>query len=280
MLARHIAVIPFKQAAYQKMLGDFRVKLLIKEEACYGPSGLLIATARKMGIVTAEYQHGVVSAGTDAYNFASVILGSAEYRETLPEYFLTYGKWWGEQINAPVKNVAIGNPHRAMRMQRIETESVRPRNDILILGDGFDTPLYLALCDRLVERLGGRFKIVFRPHPLERPNIDRLVRDLGSAVHIDRNGDIYTSFLTAHAVLSEVSTGLFEAIGLVENVFLWDTPKSRFCYPSYPLEAIRDAEDMELKLACGHNKTIAADDVWENGWEANYRGFVEQALGV
>lgn len=278
MLAKHMAAIPFKQAVYQKMLGDLKVELLIKEEACYGPSGVLIATARKMGIVTAEYQHGIVSAGTDAYNFAPVLLDSDEYRKTLPEYFLTYGKWWGAQINAPVKKVAIGNPHRTAQIQHIDR--TRPRSDILILGDGIDTPLYLAFCDRLMQRLGNEFRVVFRPHPFERPIIDSLARSRGSAVHIDRNGDIYSSFMTAHAVLSEVSTGLFEAVGLVENIFLWDTPKSRFCYPSHPFELIRDANDMELKLARGHNKTVVADDLWENGWEENYRNFVRQALAL
>ena len=80
-------------------------RLLIKEEACYGgaDNACAILAARNLGMVSAEYQHGAVSSGHNAYNFAPAISSAKSYRKTLPDYFLAYGSWWAAQINAPVK---------------------------------------------------------------------------------------------------------------------------------------------------------------------------------
>ena len=76
----------------------------------------MIVAAKEMGIRTAEYQHGAVSRGHDAYNVAPGQGSSPEYQKVLPEFFLGYGRWWNEQINVPVTKVAVGNPHRDWRM--------------------------------------------------------------------------------------------------------------------------------------------------------------------
>eukprot|EP01041_Mallomonas_annulata_P033607 gene33607-56255_t len=102
---------------YRKYRSAFEragARLLLKEEACYGgaDNASAVIAARDLGMATAEYQHGAITFGHDAYNFAPAILESAAYRRTLPDYLLTYGQWWGEQVNAPVRKIAIGNPHR------------------------------------------------------------------------------------------------------------------------------------------------------------------------
>ncbi|MDO9419790.1 MAG: hypothetical protein Q7T66_03920 [Herminiimonas sp.] len=282
-LARKSAAIPWLYAHYQRLLTQVHPKILIKEEACYGPSSVLIRAARDLGIHTAEYQHGSVSAGHDAYNFADLICKDDEYRKTLPDYFLSYGRWWGGQINAPIKKVDIGNPHRTARLEEYCDYQQQERIDILILGDGIETDLYIRLAQQLADTVDERFQVVFRPHPIEKNAVlERFPEGRIDKIRIDLNSDIYQSFFSAHAVVSELSTGLFEAVGLVGNIFIWDTAKARFCYPQHPFSTFSDSNDLVSQLSGRAQKYIKAvqeSDIWQPDWRKNYDGFLA-GLGI
>ena len=47
----------------------------------------IIVGAKNGGAITAEYQHGSVFPGHDAYNFADTILESETCRKIFPDYF-------------------------------------------------------------------------------------------------------------------------------------------------------------------------------------------------
>lgn len=100
---------------YKSIFKRMGTRLLIKEEACYGgaDNATAVVAARHSGMMVAEYQHGSLSKGHNAYNFAQSVLDDSNYLQTLPDHLLVYGSWWGEQINAPVTKIVIGNPHRS-----------------------------------------------------------------------------------------------------------------------------------------------------------------------
>lgn len=265
------------------MLERVQPKVLIKEEACYGSAAVLMRAARSLGIVTAEYQHGAVSAGHDAYNLAPTLRNSIEYQKTLPDYFLGYGQWWNDQINMPITKVVIGNPHRSEQLQRYAADPQQERSDILVLGDGIETNLYLGLARQLAEQLGGKFTVVFRPHPMERVKVlAEYTSGATAGVRIDQNGDIYQSFLTAYAVVSELSTGLFEAVGLASRIFIWNTPKARFGFPSHPFSVFEDASDLARQLFESNGKEFSPEqsqEIWAPNWRENYQQFLA-GIGV
>lgn len=259
-------------------------RLLINEEACYGgaDNATAILAAKHLDMATAEYQHGAVSAGHDAYNFAQAISASQAYRQTLPEYFLAYGSWWGQQINAPTKKLVVGNPNRIETLIGVPAKIGKPEQ-ILVLGDGLDTPLYLTLCESLIAALGGTYQVVFRPHPFERAKIfsDHRSGFVGK-VAIDFHSDIYTSFREAGVVISEVSTGLFEAIGLVARIFIWDTPKARFGYPAHPFQRFSDADELARRIRDEGEGRVSGQDIqsiWAPNWQRNYLEFIDEVLG-
>ena len=267
---------------YQSIFKRTGARLLLKEEGCYGgpDDSSAIFAARTLGMVTAEYQHGAVSSGHDAYNFAPAILNNDNYRQILPDFFLTYGSWWGEQINAPVEKLAIGNPHRAETLGGSSSDSSRGRR-ILVLGDGIETALYLELCERLAVTLGSRREVVFRPHPLERDSV--LANHSGGfagKVNVDAHEDLYESFREAAAVVSEVSTGLFEAIGLVPRIYIWDTPKARYSYPVHPFHRFSDADELAhliLEKSAGRVSPADMESIWAPNWRRNYLAFIGRA---
>lgn len=268
---------------YQSIFKKVDARILIKEEACYGgaDNASAILAAKHLGMVTAEYQHGTVSLGHDAYNYAPAILNDHTYREIFPNYFLTFGSWWGEQINVPAEKIAIGNPHRTETLGSSDVDSGK-RQRILVLGDGLATALYLTLCEQLATALGSMVEVVFRPHPLERASVWAKHPDgFAGKVRIDGHKDIYISFREAGAVVSEVSTGLFEAIGLVQKVFLWDTPRARFSLPDHPFQCFSDADelaDLVRDESAGRVSVQQIEKVWAPNWQRNYLEFIEQVV--
>lgn len=276
MFAGKIAALPFMFSMYQRLLASTQAKLLLKEEACYGTSAVVVAAARSLGMITAEYQHGLISSGHDAYNFAPTVRESSALKNCLPEYFLGYGDWWFDNMNAPVNKIAVGNPHRTSLI-----ETMQPRSEkswLLVIGDGIDTEMFLEFAASLVapaRQLG--LQVVFRPHPMERHLFEAGANPRGG-IQIDSHGEIYHSLACARAVIGEASTALFEASGVADAVFVWRTPKSRFNLPSHPFVAVSTAEQMMREL---ENQAHAVSGpqsglIWAHEWRRNYLAFLKK----
>jgi hypothetical protein len=154
------------------------------------------------------------------------------------------------------------------------------KTDILILGDGVETALYLELVRSLVplaKRLSLR--LVFRPHPLERRFFAAAPQEGGFV--LDTNPDVYASFERASVVISEVSTGLFEAVGLAGRVLMWETAKARFSFPHHFFEAFAEPEELEQILSQPARAGLSdetVDRTWAPGWKSNYERFVATAM--
>lgn len=282
-LARKIAAIPIIRHNYIQLLKHTGAKVVIKEEGCYGYTAVFNATARELGLVTAEYQHGGISSGHYAYNLAPALVESETYRHTLPDYFLGYGQWWNDQINIPITKLAIGNPHRSERIVKLQGKACS-KSDILILGDGFETEMYLGFTKELARIIGNGLRVVFRPHPSERSKIQsESGRGIDRTIHIDRNTDIYDSFSTARIVVSEASTGLFEALGIVERILIRNTGKTRFFFPKHPFETFVDVADLSEKVKDCSVGRIALQNIyqiWAPNWRSNYLTFLRDIGGV
>jgi len=282
MLARKTAVLPHQYRRYITMLKHIAPKVLMINAACYGPSSALIVAAKEMGIVTAEYQHGAVSSGHDGYNIACCLRMDSDYRATLPDYFLSYGTWWGEQINLPVTKLSIGNPHRDAKLSKLPRQNIN-KNVVLLLGDGIETEKYLDLSRQVAKGLVGKgLRVLFRPHPMERTQAEAFHKQGADGVELDIQPDIYQSLAVAHVVVSELSTGLFEAIGLTDNIFMWNSLKAQFCFPDHPFNSFSSADELIeiLKHDKIANESVQNPDIyWEPNWQNNFIVFLK-SIGI
>ncbi len=96
---------------------------------------------------------------------------------------------------------------------------------------------------------------------------------------LDKNDDLYASLSTAHVVISEVSTGLFDAAGLADKIFIWDTPKSRFTYPQHPFQTFSSASmfwDLMSDERAGQLDRSKLEAIWATGWQKNYLNFLAE----
>jgi hypothetical protein len=232
--------------------------------------------------VKAEYQHGSISGGHDAYNFAPALRRSRSYCETLPRHLLTYGSWWGEQVDAPVNRVVIGNPHREYMLAQFAPSNL-PKRDVLLLSDGIEFHKYVELAQCIESAAASRgLRLVIRPHPLERTEVKGKHGERIGNIVIDGNGDLYASLQTAHAVISELSTGLFEAVGLADRFFMWETAKARFAYPSHPFQSFQQPEQLlELLLVAGSGRSaVPSEAIWAPSWRPKYQTFLDESLAA
>jgi hypothetical protein len=282
-LSRKIASLPWLYRYWTHFLMQAKPRVILKEEGCYGPSAALICAARNLGITTAEYQHGAVSRGHDVYNVATELLASPAYRATLPDFFLGYGRWWADEINIPVTTLPIGNPHRSEILSTMEPRRQDDTCRVLILGDGVDEELHFSWCEQLSDALGNGFKVLFRPHPSNLANFLSIERaELRQGLAIDDAPDLYSSLGQVDVVASELSTGLFEAIGIVRRIFMWTSPKSEFSFPVSPFEKFSGLDDLVNKLKAPLEqvpKAAASEQFWEPFWRTNYTNFLDN-VGV
>lgn len=286
MLAKKIAGMAIQTRNYETMFHRIRPKVVLTLAGCYGPAAALITVAKSMGIITAEYQHGTISSGHDGYNFSPTLRDSSALRSTLPEHFLSYGAWWNDRINAPVNMHTIGNPNRDFRLAQLARSAamMQSKDQILVLSDGTEFGVYLDLARKLepgATRKG--LKVVIRPHPLERSVAASINAAEYGNVMVDSKDDLYMSLVSAHAVVSELSTGLFEAVGLAEKLFVWDTPKARFGFPTFPFQPFGSAAELTQLLeddSVGRLPLSQADAIWAPGWQKNYEDFLRSCAGL
>lgn len=280
LVSRKIARLPLSLDIYRRMLEKIRPRLVINEEACYGDHGVFNHIAREMGVRVAEPQHGMVSGGHDAYCYASQLRENDSYQSYLPHDFLGYGRWWNEQINAPVNKWVIGHPHYSEQRIGLSQLAASEKN-ILILSDGIEFSKYLTLAIEVSSLLGGRYHVILRPHPLERARVYKRYPDgRAGLVTIDQHRDIYQSLANSYTVAGEVSTGLFEAIGIVRKILLWETPKARFSYPNHPFSSFVDAKTFAEAILSPDTtlKNVRQEDIWASNWRANYSDYLNHVL--
>ena len=273
--ASRLASYPMRARLFSGLFRKVQPRLAIVEEGCYGHMAVLNSVARDHGVRVAEFQHGMVTRGHDAYNVAPMLAGSQAYNRTQPHAFLGYGDWWLDQFSAPVRErVAIGNPHRSRALGGWSARS--DRRSIIVLGDGVETDAHIVFAARSRQHCPKLVPSRLSSAPARGSIGSGSVR---SGVEIDRDTDLYASLASAQVVIAEASTALFEAVGLVPRVFAWDTPKSRFYLGAHPFERALDPADLTAKLSVPRpNDGPAGASIWADDWESRFGQYLERTL--
>lgn len=275
--ALQIAGLPQHAMASEHLLRRTGARLVLKEEGCYGHSSVFNAVARDLGVAVAEYQHGAIQAGHDAYHVAPTLSVDPAYRRALPHYLLTYGVWWDQQVDVPVQTVAVGNPHRT---ERLLNRAHRRRGGVpilLVLGDGMKTGRHIAFAEGISQRLGETWSVWFRPHPLERDAVLGRSRSDWGRVYLDLERDLYEALFSVQMVVGEASTALFEAIGIVPRIAIWRGEQANFLYPTLPFDSFLDEDDLVSNMKDESFGSVIASDaerIWAPDWHQRYTAFL------
>lgn len=282
LLLGYCQSLEFQLAMYEKLYQQLKPELIFFEDGCYGYRSHLIRLAKEMGIKTAEQQHGLVSAGHDAYNYAPMLLHSSSYQKYVPDFFLAYGQWWADRINPPLEIKIIGNPHRETMAQKYKPVALN-KHKILLLSDGVRFHVYFEMAKSLKKKIGNEYEILVRPHPMERKvTIERYAKN-DEGIEVDSSENLYERLAETYAVIGEMSTALFEAVGLADKIFVKNHPITKFSLPDCPFDQFDDVEQLTAKLSLDNSggvSGIATASIWAEAWENNYREFITKSIGL
>ncbi|WP_448375361.1 CDP-glycerol glycerophosphotransferase family protein, partial [Fervidobacterium sp.] len=239
-------------------------------------------------IKVGEFQHGVITKLHPAYNYGAAVFNNEGYKEYLPDYLLTYGDFWNEQVTTPSKKVTIGNPHFWFNYDRfkatpgIETK-VEKSKKILIVSQGTVTNINVELAKKLSNMVESDYKIVFRLHPGEVAFKERYQELFNyNNIEVNDSGDIYQLILSSDYVVSVYSTTIFEAASFGKPVYIYRHPLSELYIPENLGLWFSTAKEL-LKLIINDRKASNDFDLnyfWNEKWKENYLSFLEQELGI
>jgi len=268
-------------SGYQRFFERRRPRLLQINGASYGGMwAYVVRWARAAGIPVIEFQHGYIGRDHYAYNYAPALAGSS-YAQGLPDYLLTFGQYWADSVRTPSQTVVIGSPRMSDQARAGSASGTAPY--VLLASTGVGPEFYLAVVQGLLRGLPAGVQVRFRPHPGERQvaatNYAALLAD--DRVVIDAEPDVYRSIAGAALVVGDITTLMFEAIGLGVPTRVIDCEIARRRMPASIFQFL-DYADVPALLARrqqgGERDEALRAHVWAPDWRERYRSFIGRFL--
>jgi hypothetical protein len=234
--------------------------------------GIITKKLKQKGIITIECQHGYIGSTHSAYNFPnnSIINKAKDY---LPDYLLTYGDYWNENINSPSKKVAVGNPLLNDMVNDINNSICN--NTILIISQGIITDYMVNIAKFLSINL-PQYTIIFKLHPGEVPFISRYIElNNYSNIHIKTYENIYNLISISDIVIGYTSTSLYEAIAFNKKIFILDNE----VIPDDIGTKFSNHEELINLIYNGKfQKKTNVHYYWKKNWHHNFINFQKEVL--
>ncbi len=271
---------------YNKLFEKFNPKVVFLEDASYGGRSYILKWAKARNIITIEPQHGMVSKNQAAYNYGTAILNSCVYKKYLPDYFLTYGKYWKKSINLPVKKITIGNPNYSENTKKISLDNQdKTKMKILIISDSANPDIMKKIVIEISSIVNNnKYDISFRPHPSELPIIENIYSELlvRDTIKIDTEKDVYLSLSNTDLVIGQISTALFEAIGICRYIFAIDQPITDLHVPQNIIKRFSNVKELIniIQTYNSEDNKVNKGYIWEPNWKANYQNFMNNLIGL
>ena len=221
-------------------------------------------------ILCADLQHGWISATNYVYNYAQSLVDHEDVVTAAPDYYLCYGSYWAEKSNIPHRSkISLGNPYRS---NIIRNFSKREGNKIVLIGCARNTKGYLEMAQYLSE-IFPNAEVLFRPHPTERYETEQMITSGEFNCKVDMGGDLYTLLSETQVLISEISTVLFESIGLVDNIFVWQTEFSSHVFPDKLFATFTSKEELVELIRGKTDYEVDANAIWDAEWKENFLTF-------
>jgi len=273
--------LKYRKRCFLKLLDKIKPKVLFLNCAHYGDESYIIKWAKERGIITAEFQHGVVSKMHPAYNYGAAILNSEEYRKYTPDYFLTYGEYWNKQIKIPGETYVVGNPHFHESMKKYKGIK-EEENTILIVSQWTLTKEFVEIAKYLAREFKNK-KIIFKMHPKEMKNYN-LIKPLEAFknIEIQRDGDIYELLAKYEIIVACYSTTVFEALAFNKRIYILDNSYSKNYVPKeigIRFKNFTELRDLIINKVKNENKEDI-ENYFNSNWKENYKKFIEQEIGI
>jgi hypothetical protein len=214
---------------FARIIDRLRPKAAFVQTAVYLNQAALIAVLKDRGAKVIEPQHGWIGPSHGAYNFGAAIT-RPELARYMPDTLLTFGDFWSDSVRFPGEKIAIGKPHLEQTAAQAPALADREKT-VLVVSNAYQEDVTTRLVMEIRNDLPADWRVLFRPHPVERALVaqryPRLIE--ASGVEIDTALDVNASLGNARAVFGYFSTVLYEALAFGCDVFVFDSPMADLC---------------------------------------------------
>ncbi|GAB6190221.1 hypothetical protein JCM30566_19640 [Marinitoga arctica] len=286
-ILKTVLKISFYEYYYKKLINKIKPKIVFLNTASYGSENFLIKFLKDEGITVGEFQHGVITKSHIAYNYGEAVFKNDEYKKYLPDYLLTYGEFWNENMRIPVKKVIVGNPHFWYNYEKINQSLHKKKIDnkkrILIVSQGTLTHIYVKIAKELAEKISDNYEIIFKLHPGEVAFEERYKElENYNNVIIKKDGDIYKLINISDYIVSIYSTTIFEAASLNKPVYIYQHPLSEAYIPKEIGIWFNDVNELYemIKKDIKSKKNYDINYFWNKNWKENYIKFLKEEIGI
>ena len=98
-------------------------------------------------------------------------------------------------------------------------------------------------------------------------------------IELDDGPEIYTTLSDTSIIIGEVSTVLFEAIGIVNRIIVWNTAYAKAYLPDHPFECFSTYEELKDLIQKDQGIKYTDNEFWEKNWKEAYQNFIKSLDG-
>lgn len=272
-LGRYARQLKSQQFVYRLFLKLSSPRLLFINCAAYGAANaVLISEARKLGISTAEMQHGVIDASHYAYNYGDDVVNSGTYKNYLPDHLLTFGEYWHGCMNNSCIKTSVGHPHLS-RIRNQFVEAGEPGSFLVISQWTITEQLINAVIK--IRQAHPKARIKYRLHPVESLTDQQQQLLITNDIEIsDCHSDIYSEFGLFENIVGCYSTALYEARAFGKKIFVMRHPlASQYGFDKVGV-VFDDPQDFEDASLRGRTDQHESTYFYEDDFDRRYKSFV------
>lgn len=215
---------------YKLLLKQIQPKVIVVVSAAEQSKKYLIETAKEMGIVTVEYEHGMSMSCSLANHYLK-----KHSLKSYADYMWVYGKSVIDSFKLPIENCnirAVGNGYHNWRIKNInKVKKITSKKLILVISD-YELSGLAELAVEIANKVTDEYVVMFKLHPGEIDWRNKYPILIGSKVIIPQikvNNDIYEYIYSANHIIGSVSTALSEAVELNSDIYIYTiAPNSIF----------------------------------------------------
>lgn len=252
---------------YKALLKQIKPKVIVIVSAAEQTKRYLIEAAKEMGIITVEYDHGMVMiCSLENYYLKSHSLKSHA------DYYWTYGKSVIDSFKLPIdsRNIrAVGNGYHNWRIKNINKEKKITNKKMILVVSDFALSGLAELAVEISNKVSDEFIVMFKLHPGEIDWRNKYPVLIGSKVIVPvvkLHNDIYEYIYSASHIIGSVSTALSEAVELNSEIYIYaKAPNSIFSENLCLSKAARkiDSADSFIK-AMEDDYVCSRESLYEN----------------
>ena len=276
--------IDYEIKQYKKIFEKIKPKIIFFDSPSYDGNNHIINLAKHMGITTCELQHGFVNKNHMAYNYSEKIILNGEFLNIFPEFFLTFGEYWANEIRTVSKIITLGSP-KIQGYRKEDKEHLQSKKKIVFMIDQINKENIFSLIDFLSGEgfLECKYELILRPHPGDLEFFEEYrCFALKYNILFESEISINECLSKADAIVSEGSTVIYEALAYGVVPFVRKTLLALFMefnendvvYYETDQEFVSKLNNIDLFS----QSKIDADKYFDPNWKQNYQNFIDDIL--